>query len=314
MKSAATIPTRLPFLAEICWQVTDVYRLTPLEMLRCYERGWRYRSGPLEAEEQTFIDRLVQQYGSWLGHVFTQDQHQKILAILGQLKGSFLRDCQVYFGGGTLLALLYDEYRLSQDIDFLCSSQAGYQQLRNALFKQQYRALFEDPAQLDLPREIQANQYGIRFPVVMAGSTIRFEIISEGRITLAPPEQPPWCPVACLSAVDRIAEKLLANSDRWPDRSVFSRDLIDLAVVRLHQPIPTTALTKAEAAYGVIEPLKQAIAAFQQGPDYRDRCYDALSITAPPRIIDGLDQLASDFGLDPTHRSYRERSEQSSDA
>jgi hypothetical protein len=312
MTSVATVPTRLPFLAEICWQVTDVYQLTPLEMLRCYERGWRYRSGPLEAEEQTFIDHLVQQYGSWLSHVFTQDQHQKILSILGQLKASFLQDCQVYFGGGTLLALLYDEYRLSKDIDFLCSTQAGYQQLRNAIFQQQYKALFEDPAQLGLPREIQANQYGIRFPVVMAGSTIRFEIISEGRINFAQPEQPSWCPVACLSTVDRIAEKLLANSDRWPDRSVFSRDLIDLAVVRRHQPIPAAALTKAEAAYGVIEPLKQAILAFQQGPDYRDRCYDALSITHPQRIIDGLDQLASDFALSPTHRSYRERSDMQS--
>lgn len=312
MTSVVTIPTRLPFLDEICWQITDIHQLTPLEMLRCYERGWCYRSGPLEAEEQTFIDHLIQQYGSWFGNVFTQDQHQKILAILGQLKASFLRDCQVYFGGGTLLALMYGEYRLSKDIDFLCASPAGYQQLRNALFQQQYQALFEDSAQLGLPREIQTNQYGIRFPVVIGDSTIRFEIIAEGRIPLAEPEQPPWCPVACLNSVDRIAEKLLANSDRWPDRSVFSRDLIDLAVVRLQQPIPPAALAKAEAAYAVIEPLKQAIAAFQQAPDYRDRCYGMLSITHPQPVIDGLDQLASDFGLASTHRSYRERSDMQS--
>ncbi|MGD1908752.1 MAG: nucleotidyl transferase AbiEii/AbiGii toxin family protein [Leptolyngbyaceae cyanobacterium] len=307
MRYSITVPSRLPFLNEICWQVTDVYQLTPLEMLRCYERGWRYRSGPLDATEQQFVDRLVQQYGSWLSHMFTQDQHQKILTVLSQLKASFLRDCQVYFGGGTLLALMYDEYRLSKDIDFLCSNQAGYQQLRNAVFEQQYQALFKDSDQIGLPREIQTNQYGIRFPVVVGNSTIRFEIISEGRVTLAQPEQPPWCPVACLSAVDRIAEKLLANSDRWPDRSVFSRDLIDLSMVRSHQPIPTAALAKAEAAYGVAEPLQRAILEFQQRPDYRDRCYDALSIHDPPRIIDGLDQLASDFDLAPTHRSDRER-------
>ncbi len=306
MTSAAIVPTRLPFLAEVCWQVKDIYQLTPLEMLRCYERGWRYRSGPLEPEEQTFIDQLAQQYGSWLSSVFTQDQHRKILSILGQLKASFLLDCQAYFGGGTLLALLYDEYRLSKDIDFLCSSQTGYQQLRNAIFKQHYRALFEDPSQVELPREIQANQYGIRFPVVMEGSTIRIEIISEGRIVLAQPEQPSWCPVACLNTVDRIAEKLLANSDRWPDRSVFSRDLIDLSVVRRHQPLPTAALAKAEAAYAVIEPLQQAIVAFQQAPDYRYSCYDALSITYPQIIIDGLDRLASDFDLAPTNRTDRE--------
>lgn len=267
MTSAAIVPTRLPFLAEVCWQVKDIYQLTPLEMLRCYERGWRYRSGPLDPEEQTFINQLAQQYGSWLSSVVTQDHyqkdhHQKILSILGQLKASFLLDCQAYLGGGTLLALLYDEYRLSKDIDFLCSSPTGYQQLRNAIFKQHYGALFEDPALVGLPREIQANQYGIRFPVVIEGSTIRFEIIAEGRIALAQPEQLPWCPVACLNAEDRIAEKLLANSDRWPDLSVFSRDLIDLSVVRRHQPLPTAALAKAEAAYGVIEPLQRAIVAF----------------------------------------------------
>jgi len=77
-------------------------------------------------------------------------------------------------------------------------------------------------------------------------------------------------------------------------------------MIRLHQPIPGAALAKAEAAYPVIEPLRQAIADFQQTPDYRDRCYDALAITQPKQVIDGLDCLAADFGIAPTERIYRE--------
>ena len=242
--SLATTPARLPFLAEICWQIEDVRQLSPLEMLRCYERGWHYRSGPLTLVEQAFIDTLAQQYGSWLNGLVAQQHHQKILSILGQLRASFLSDCQIYFGGGTLLTLLHGEYRLSKDVDFLCASQAGYRQLRRAVFERQYHALFEDSRELSFPREIQTNQYGVRFPVVMADTTIRFEIVPEGRIPFESPQQPKWCPVACLSSVDLVAKKLLDNSDRWPDRSVFSRDLIDLCILRLNQELPPEAIAK----------------------------------------------------------------------
>jgi hypothetical protein len=36
-------PTKLPFLEFLGWQMADVYRLTPIEMLASYEWGWRYR-------------------------------------------------------------------------------------------------------------------------------------------------------------------------------------------------------------------------------------------------------------------------------
>ena len=174
MAKAINIPVHLPFLKEICWQIGDVYQLTPQEMLHRYERGWHYLSKPLDRQEEAFIDKLAQQYCSWLttrlNSVFRLDQHQKILFVLSQLRASFLKDCKAYFGGGTQLALANGEYRLSQDIDFLCSSRAGYRQLRNAVFDRQYHALLNAPSQLQLPQGIQANQYGIRFPVISTES------------------------------------------------------------------------------------------------------------------------------------------------
>lgn len=44
--------------------------------------------------------------------------------------------------------------------------------------------------------------------------------------------------------------KLLANSERWGDDGVFSRDLIDLAMMRPSLGLLRQAVAKAEQAYG----------------------------------------------------------------
>jgi hypothetical protein len=89
--------------------------------------------------------------------------------------------------------------------------------------------------------------------VVVDGFTIKLEVVAEGRIMLDPPRFLDFLPVPCLSAVDCWAEKLLANAvhgvspmeNRWPDDRIRSRDLIDLAVLRLSSPIPEVAIEKA---------------------------------------------------------------------
>jgi hypothetical protein len=191
--------------------------------------------------------------------------------------------------------LRYDEYRLSQGIDFLCSSSIVYRQVRSAVLTDNYSALFQHQDNLEFPREIQANQYGIRFPVVIDGQMIRMKILSEGRIELGEPVQLDWCPVFSLNDVDIAAEKLLANSDRWPDQSVLSRDLIDLAMLRSQGEIQAEAIAKAEAAYPVIEPLRRSIDWFQARPDYRSRCYEQLQVRDARPIEAGLILLADDF-------------------
>jgi len=106
-----------------------------------------------------------------------------------------------------------------------------------------------------------------------------------------------------LNATDCFAEKLLANSEQWGDPSVASRDLIDLAVLRLSFPIPPEAKAIAESACSVIPSLIQAIKYFQAYPDYREKCYGSLQIKAPASIIKGLDLLASNFKLEPMTRT-----------
>jgi Nucleotidyl transferase AbiEii toxin, Type IV TA system len=246
--------------------------------------------------------------------MFRLELHQKILTVLNSLNPSFFQKCGAFFGGGTHLALKYDEYRCSKDIDFMCPVGDGYRFLRRTIADEGYNAIFISRDQIHLPREIQANQYGVRFPVAIDGTVIKFEIVIEGRIQLGQPEYFDWSPIPCLNPVDSFAEKLLANSDRWLDASIESRDLIDLAVLRRYAPMPEaavlgSAIAKAEAAYPVIEPLKLAITHFQDKPDYRAKCYDSLMITTPVEILDGLDLLANDFGLKPTTRMLLEERE-----
>jgi hypothetical protein len=61
-------------------------------------------------------------------------------------------------------------------------------------------------------------------------------------------------------------------------------------------------LDKAEAAFRVVEPLRNAIAMFQEQPEYRLRCYERLSVRDPIAVVDGLDLLAGQFGFGLTQR------------
>ncbi|BAY08754.1 nucleotidyl transferase AbiEii/AbiGii toxin family protein [Calothrix sp. NIES-2098] len=309
IKPTIQIPEKLPFLEQLCWQREDIENLTLLEMLRIYERGWRYQGvlGDLSQIEALFVQQLAQYYDSWLGaKMFEREFHQKILNVLNQLKAEFLLECGAYFGTDTLVSLNNGEYRLSKDIDFICSTGSGYRLLRQKIAENQYNALFNSQNNLKLPGDIKADQYGIRFAVLVDETLIKFEIIMEGRIELGEPDYPSWSPVPCLNEIDSFAEKLLANSDRWNDSSVESRDLIDLAVQRLKSLIPQEAIEKAESAYPVIEPLKKAISFFQNNPNYRDKCFTALRIVEPSKIIDGIDLMAADFSLDKTVRTLSE--------
>jgi len=237
---------------------------------------------------------------------FKHSFHQKIHNILKSLNPSVFKEAGAYFGGGTLLTLRFNEYRWSKDIDFVCPSGAGYKLLRENINANNFDALFKNTTNIEFPREILTDQYGIRFPVKIENQIIKFEIFRESRIQLDAPEELEWCSLPCLNIPDSFTEKLLANADRWKDKSIESRDLIDLCVLRMHHDIPTSAIEKANAAYDVVKPIQGAIQYFQKDMGYRERCLKSLQIKNSKEIIDGLDKLANDFGSEITKRSSNE--------
>ncbi len=306
---------KLPFLNALCWQIADVDRMTRSEILQTYERGWRHLNvlARPNAAEWQFIRDLSSESGSWLlSEVELKDRsmmkhqwHESILLVLQSLRSEFFQAAGIYFGGGTLVSLMCDEHRLSQDIDFLTNSD-GYRQLRRSIADRGYDLLFESTNRLQFPRSIQADGYGVRFPIEVDNNTIKFEIIVESRIEIAEANYPEWSPVPCLSIVDCWAEKLLANADRWADEGTRSRDIIDLSALRLKSSLLSVGIDKAETAYQVRPALLKALARFQINSDWRDRCYRSLAIDRRDRIIDGIDLLADELELPATIRTFSE--------
>ena len=221
---------------------------------------------------------------------FQRPHHQRIARVLGALNGPLLRENNCLFGGGTAIALRYGEYRESVDIDFLVSDIASYRALRQLMTGPPGIMAIVNPgiAVVSQTREVRADQYGIRTAVSVDGQPIKFEIILEGRIQLAEPRAADQiCGVATLTALDMATSKLLANSDRGGDDGVFSRDLIDLAMMAPGLALLRQAVDKAEAAYGqsILGDLQKAINAIQNRPGRLERCMQVMAMTAPRAVL-----------------------------
>lgn len=222
--------------------------------------------------------------------MFERPHHQRIAHVLAALDGDVLRQQACLFAGGTCIALRYGEYRESVDIDFLVSDAAGYRELRQLLTGSDgLNALVRKGAQpLEILREVRADQYGLRTVVQMDGQAIKLEIVREARMVLeAPGKDDVVCGIATLTPLDLAASKLLANSDRQADDGVFSRDVIDLAMMSLRLPLLRTALAKAEQAYGpaVARDLAKAIDRLQERQGWLERCMLAMAITLPKAVL-----------------------------
>lgn len=214
--------------------------------------------------------------------MFERAHHRDVALVLQSLDAPALSQRHCYFGGGTAMALRYGEYRESMDIDFVVSDRAGYRDLRQMLANVRGSLpIARAGIEVELVREVRADQYGIRTQIRSGASTIKFEIVLEARIDLATPDESDRvCGIQTLAPIDLAAEKLLANADRWADDSVFSRDLIDLAMMRADRRLLESACVKAEGAYGqsVRSSLSQAVDALETRRGRLQECMAALRI------------------------------------
>ncbi|RYF33271.1 MAG: hypothetical protein EOO26_08730 [Comamonadaceae bacterium] len=221
--------------------------------------------------------------------MFERPHHRRIETVLTALDAPLLRANGCLFGGGTAIALRYGEYRESVDVDFLVSDRTGYRTLRQLLTGPDgFASIVRAGAALAPLRELRADQYGIRTVIGVDGVGLKFEIVLEGRIELAPSgAEDVLCGVATLTPLDMATSKLLANADRWADDSVFSRDLIDLAMMRPAPRLLQQAREKAAAAYGDSVDVELAKAAQQllAREGRLERCMAMMQMTVPPALL-----------------------------
>src|SRR5690606_16327582 len=95
------------------------------------------------------------------------------------------------------------------------------------------------------------------------------------------------CNIATLTPLDMVTSKLLANSDRWADSGIFSRDLIDLAMMKPSAELLAQAVTKAQTAYGkaIISDLSSAIEIVRTRHGWLERCMQAMGMTVPKALL-----------------------------
>jgi len=217
--------------------------------------------------------------------MFERPHHQRIGALLTMLDGDLLADCACLFAGGTAIALQLDEYRRSDDIDFLCASADGFRTLRERVYERGMAALAR--GELPVLRELRADQYGIRAVLGTLEFPVKFEVVREGRVDLDAAVGR-LAGVPLLGRGDLYAQKLLANADRGLDASTLHRDLIDLAMMRLRWgPVPEAALAKARGAYGgSIDRAVLAVREQLHDPARRRHCMRALEIA--PEVVESL--------------------------
>lgn len=140
--------------------------------------------------------------------MYRRPHHQRVLKVLQTLNGQLLERHQCYFGGGTAIVLLLDEYRESVDIDMMCGSAIGYRGIRDIAYDRWLAGFFLKPPKPI--RELRADRYGIRTFIEVDDIPVKFEIVHEDRISLTGERHPLW-DIPVLSRVEA------GQSSRLPD-------------------------------------------------------------------------------------------------
>lgn len=230
---------------------------------------------------------------------YRRPHHRLVASVLTRMDAGFLTRTECYFGGGTMLAMTLGEYRESRDIDFLCSSRAGFRLLREKVTNRSLGAMFLES--VELARDVRADRDGIRTFLHVDKVPIKFEIILEARIDLGGAIDESLG-IPTLSRQCAIAEKFLANADRGLDESTLSRDLVDLAFMAAHagrQPLEE-GIEIAEQAYGtaIRTSLRSSLDNFNE---YRSRAQAhirSLGVEDTETLRKGL-QLLGKFAPEP---------------
>lgn len=260
---------------------------------------------------------------------FKHNHHHRIVSLLNRLNADFLKKADCFFGGGTAIVLLLNEYRQSVDIDFIISSRQGYAMIREAIHAHGLAGIMLDA--VPLHGDIRTDRDKIQMWLNPDDQrAIKLEIVYEARIDVTG-ETSPWG-IPVLSKVDMYAEKLLANADRWHDKSSSNRDILDIAMMLEHWgPIPSQAWQKTTEIYGQsiyhafikaimrLEDqryLKQCIHSMQfeaegqamltrlhqQIHTLKDKCIDRslISDCIDTHIQKAIDTVSKPFGLSPS--------------
>ena len=221
-------------------------------------------------------------------------RHRRMWRVLESLDPALLVQTRSFFGGGTRIALDLAEFRVSEDIDFLCPDDDGYLALRKSVTQASLGPLLRED--LPLASEVRANRYAIRTFVEVDNEPIKLEFIAvaPSRVRHEPAFTGNF-PVPVLDRPTCFSEKFIANADRWADTWIHNRDLIDLAfmVEGWGADAAREGFERAVDAYGKAVPnaLEKALRGLSNNPPYFRKCMLNLAIDDTETLRDGMGSL-----------------------
>lgn len=193
------------------------------------------------------------------------EHHQLIESALSNFNAGFFLANNIYFGGGTRIALEINEYRKSIDVDFLCPDRASYRAVREEVSSASLGNLVK--SDFTYLREIVFNRDGVRTFISLGGVGIKLEIVSFDNYELEADKRPLF-PVPCIDRESCFYTKLLANADRCLHQQC--KDILDLlAMYDAWEGLPETALVKAKKHYGssVVNSLHRSLKDIEYTPE-----------------------------------------------
>lgn len=206
------------------------------------------------------------------------EHHQLIESALSNFNADFFLANNIYFGGGTRIALEIDEYRKSIDVDFLCPDRASYRAVREEVNSASLGNLVK--SEFKYLREIAFNRDGVRTFISLGGVGIKLEIVSFDNYELEADKRPLF-PVPCIDRESCFYTKLLANTDRCLHQQC--KDILDLlAMYDAWNGLPEKALFKAKKHYGssVVKSLKISLNDIKHNPEKYFGIANDLSISS----------------------------------
>lgn len=199
---------------------------------------------------------------------YKRTHHQRIAQILSGFNNAFLCEHEIYFGGGTRIAMELDEYRESTDIDFFCHSSGAYKAVRSQVNQHSLGELVVQNSGITLMREIRADRDAVRTfvksniddtPIKL--EFIHFDLSISGAFEAG-------FDVPIVSRAHCYTTKLLANADRYMQSP--PKDIFDLCMMKkVWGEIPTASWNEAANCYGektIISGLKNALVLFKNDP------------------------------------------------
>lgn len=91
-----------------------------------------------------------------------KEYFEKVKKFIKNLQEKVFLENQIYFGGGSAIALKYDEFRFSRDLDFLSSSKNGFYQLKNMIREEGISSLIKNEEVIKII-DCKTNNYKLLF-------------------------------------------------------------------------------------------------------------------------------------------------------